>query len=274
MVQLLYMIANACRQKPSLDGHLLIGLISYDEGQQIINRYANFNKYLAEKTGMRIELEPAFNEKKALERIQNQAWSLVFAPPGIAAIAIADYQYLPLFPLQGLNHLRSILVVRNDSPIQELKQLEGQTVALGQVGSATGYYFPIYNLYGITLAEILFAPTPKTVLELVSQGKASAGALSLAEFYLYSPQLNQTQFRVLYTDPHNVPLGVVLISPTVERNRQEQIHKIMNAASSNLTQDAGYIPNASVPDYQYIISVVERVRNIAKQLNEKPVRLF
>lgn len=113
-------------KKLSIDGQLVIGVISYDEGEQIINRYANFNKYLAEKTGMHIELEPAFNENKALERIQNQAWSLVFAPPGLAAIAIADYQYLPLFPLQDLNHLRSILVVRNDSPIQQLKQLQGQ----------------------------------------------------------------------------------------------------------------------------------------------------
>lgn len=274
LLQLLFLIANGCQKKLSIDGQLVIGVISYDEGEQIINQYANFNKYLAEKIGTHIELEPAFNENKALERIQNQAWSLVFAPPGLAAIAIADYQYLPLFPLQDLNHLRSILVVRNDSPIQELKQLQGEKIALGQVGSATGYYFPIYNLYGLTLAEILFAPTPKTVLEWIAQGNATAGALSQAEFNLYIRQLSEPKFRVLYTDPHNVPPGVVLIAPIVERNRQEQIRKIMSAAPANLIQEISYIPNAPVPNYQYMISVVKRVKSIATQLNEKPTRLF
>lgn len=199
---------------------------------------------------------------------------MVFAPPGLAAIAIADYQYLPLFPLQGFNHSRSILVVRNDSPIRELKQLESQTVALGQVGSATGYYLPIYNLYGLTLAEVLFAPTPKTVCEWVAQGKATAGALSLAEFNLYIPRLSQNEFRMLYIDSHNVPLGVVLMGPTVERTRQEQIGKIMSAAPASLIQETGYVPNEPLPDYQYMIAVVERVRSIATHLHEQPTRLF
>jgi len=273
-LQLLLLTTARCKSTPSLDGQLVIGVISYSEGEQTLNQYANFNSYLGKKMGAHIELEPAFNEKKALERIQNQAWSLVFAPPGLAAIAISDYQYLALFRQQGFNHSRSILVVRNDSPIRELKQLEGQTVALGQVGSATGYYLPIYNLYGLTLAEVLFAPTPETVCEWVAQGKATAGALSLAEFNLYIPQLSQTKFRVLYIDPHNVPPGVVLIGPTVERNRQEQIHKIMSTAPSSLIQETGYVPNEQLPDYQYMIAVVKRVRSIATHLHEKPARLF
>ncbi|MEW5857135.1 MAG: PhnD/SsuA/transferrin family substrate-binding protein [Cyanobacteriota bacterium] len=274
LLVLLFLTAAGCKSTQSPEGQLLIGVISYSEGEHAIDRYANFNRYLGKKTGAHIELEPAFNEKKALERIQSHAWSLVFAPAGLAAIAIADYQYLPLFPLQDFNHSRSILVVRKDSSIQELKQLEGQTVALGQVGSATGYYLPIYNLYGLTLAEVLFAPTPKTVLEWVAQGKATAGALSLAEFNLYSPQFNQTEFRVLYIDPHDVPLGMVLIAPTVERNRQEQLRKIMSASPSSLIQETGYVPNQPLPDYQYMISVVKRVRSIATHLHKKPARLF
>jgi phosphonate transport system substrate-binding protein len=274
LLQLLLLTTGGCKSTLSLDGNLSVGVISYSEGEQVIDRYTRFNSYLGEKTGAHIEIEPTFNERKALESIQNHAWSLVFAPPGVAAIAISQYQYLALFPLQDITNLRSILIVRNDSPIRELKQLEGQTVALGQPGSATGYYFPIYNLYGLTLAEILFAPTPKTVLEWVAQEKATAGALSMAELNLYSPQLSQTEFRVLYIDSHKVPPGVVLIGPTVERNRQEQIRKIMSAAPSSLVQETGYVPNEPVPDYQYMIAVVERVSQIATHLREKPTHLF
>jgi phosphonate transport system substrate-binding protein len=272
--QLLFLIVHGCKSKKPLEGALTIGVIDYDGGTEIINQYAKFNRYLAEATKARITLEPTFNENKAIERLESRAWSLVFAPPGIAAVAIARYQYIPLFPLVGVNNLRSVLVSREDSPIRDLKDLQGKTVALGELGSATGYYFPLFNLYGLTLAEVLSAPTPTTVLEWVAQGKADAGAVSIEEYNSYKSKLQDTQLRVLYTDPHYVPPGVVLIGSTVERNRQEYIRKIMSEFPSKLAQEVGYIPNAPVPDYKYMISVVERVQLLADNLQSKPVQLF
>lgn len=280
LTQLLLLAACKSRSIGAEGDELIVGTVSYSQGQQTLDQYDRFINYLGEKTGSLVRLEPAFNENKALERIRSKAWSLVFAPPGLAAIAISQEQYRPLFPLEGITNLRSILVVRQDSPIRNFKQLEGKTVALGQPGSATGFYFPIYNLYGFTLAEILLAPTPETVLKLVAEGKAAAGALSQKQLDLYKSQFGQTVFRVLYTDPHNVPLGVVLISPTIDQNRRESIRAAMSQASSVLAQETGYIPTAQVPDYRYMIAVVERVRSIFPyelrpgDLKLKPARLF
>ncbi|WP_375501438.1 phosphate/phosphite/phosphonate ABC transporter substrate-binding protein [uncultured Nostoc sp.] len=274
LFNLLGLTFAACQSPRQFEGTLTIGVINYGGGEQIINQYAKFNNYLGEKTNALIQLEPAFNENKAVERLEARAWSLVFAPPGIAAIAIARHQYVPLFPLIGISNLRSIFVVRKDNPISDLKQLQGQTIALGQLGSATGYYFPLYNLFGTTLAQILFAPTPKAALELVAEGKAIACAVSEAELSLYGSQLGSTQFRILFKDPHYVPLGVVLIGPNVERNRQEFIRKVMSDTPSGLAEDVGYVPNGQVPDYKYMISVVDRVSSITSKLQNKPVRLF
>ncbi|MBD2203495.1 PhnD/SsuA/transferrin family substrate-binding protein [Calothrix sp. FACHB-1219] len=274
LFQMLFLAMHGCKSKSPFEGALTIGSISYGGGEEIITQYAKFNRHLAEKTKSHIKLEPAFNENKAAERLEARAWDLVFAPPGLAAIAIARYQYVPIFPLVGVSNLRSVFVVRKDNPIAELKQLQNQIVALGQVGSATGYYFPLFNLYGMTLSEIIFAPTPQTVMEWVAVGKAAAGAVSIAEYNLYSSQLQKTQFRILHTDVHYVPSGVVLIGPNVERNRQEYIRKVMNEFPSSLAQEVGYVPNGTIPDYQYMISVVERVKLITPQLQTKPVRLF
>jgi len=270
---LLFLTACGGKSTQGQGDELIVGVVSYDEGQEAINRYTNFTNYLGEETKSLIRLEPTFNENKALERIRSHGWSLVFAPPGLAAIAIAQEQYLPLFPLEGVNNLRSVLVVRKDNPIRSLKELQNKTVALGQLGSATGYYLPLYNLYGLTLTELLLAPTPKTVLEWVAEGKAAAGALSKNEFDTYSQQLSETQFSVLYTDPHKVPPGAVLIGPDIERNRQEQIRRVMGEAPSVLTQEAGYVPNSPAPNYRYMITVVERVKSISTQVEEKPARL-
>lgn len=274
LFNLLGLTFAACQSPREFEGTLTIGVINYGGGEQIINQYAKFNNYLGEKTNALIQLEPVFNENRAVERLEARAWSLAFAPPGLAAIAIARHQYIPLFPLIGINNLRSIFVVRKDSPITDLKQLKGQTVALGQLGSATGYYFPLYNLFGTTLAQILFAPTPKAALELVAQEKAIACAVSEAELSLYGSQLGSTEFRILFKDPHYVPLGVVLIGPNVERNRQEFIRKVMSETPSDLAQEVGYVPNGQVPDYKYMISVVDRVSSITSGLRNKPVRLF
>ena len=259
---------SACKAAQKASKPLLIGVINYDQDEQNTNLYTSFNRYLGSVLKAHIEIEPTFNERKALERIKSQAWSLVFAPPGVAAIAIDDFQYIPIFPLQeDVTNLRSIFIVDNNSPIRELSQLEGKTVALGQVGSTTGYYFPIYNLYGLTLAEVLLAPTPKTILEWIAQKKVTAGALSTKEFNLYRPQFSQSEFRVLYTDSHPVPPGSILLAPTVDRTYQNRIIEVMKNAPPDVVQQAGYIPNASVPNYEYMISVVQRVRAIATDLN-------
>jgi phosphonate transport system substrate-binding protein len=124
------------------------------------------------------------------------------------------------------------------------------------------------------LAGIEFAPTPKTALEWVEKGKVTAGAVSNEQFNLYSPQLGTNLFRVLPTDTQNVPSGLVLVGPSIDRNRQEFIRRIMRTAPSILTQQVGYAPNGQLPNYQYMISVVERVSSIAKRLRTKPVHLY
>jgi phosphonate transport system substrate-binding protein len=276
-VFLILLFLSAC-QASSLKGDpLILGTVSYGEGEEVINQYEGFKQYLEQQTRSLVELEPAFNENKAIERIRSQAWSLVFAPPGLAAIAMSQYQYIPLLPLDGISTLRSVIIVRKDSPFQELKSLTGQTIALGQIGSATGYYFPIFNLYGLTVAELLFSPTPKAILENVAQGRAAAGALSMEQFNNYQTQFKAGTFRILFTDTHSVPSGVVLIAPNIPQQRQEEILKILNDTPSMIANEAGFVPHAPVPNYKYMISVVERVRSIfpeATELHSRNIRLF
>ncbi len=260
---------------------LTVGTVSYGATNSP-NQYDRFQQYLAEKLKALVQFEPAFNERRALERIKSQAWSLVFAPSGLAAIAMSQYQYTPLFPLVGVSNLRSVLIVQKDSPHSNLQSLAGKRLAIGQPGSATGYYFPIFNLYGLTLKELLVTSTPKAVLEAIAQGQADAGALSLEEFNLYKVQLSPAEFRILYNDPHKVPPGVVLVSPSVDRTLQESVRKVLSETPSVIAAQAGFVPTGAIPDYQYMISVVDRVRSIfpadrdegTALLAQKPVRLF
>lgn len=278
------LLLSACSTQtiPRAGKPLSIGIVKDDQSAKSIEQYDRFKDYLREKMQSLVEIEPVVNEDRALERIQSSAWSLVFAPPGLAAIAISQHRFEPLFPLEGVQNLRSAIVVRGDSPIQNLSSLAGKTIALGRPGSATGYYLPLFNLYGLTLGQLLFASTPQAILEAVAQGKAAAGALSIAEFDTHQEQINSAKFRILFVDPHSIPPGALLLSPDVDRDRAEQLRQILRQVDSVMAEQVGFVTNAPVPNYEYLISVVERVRSIfpgdasanAALLQQKPVRLF
>ncbi|MEB3355689.1 MAG: phosphate/phosphite/phosphonate ABC transporter substrate-binding protein [Synechococcales bacterium] len=251
---------------------LTMGVVSYDTGARSMEQYQPFKDYLAAQTRTIIELEPAYNELQALEQIRRRSWSLVFAPPGLAAIAIQDAQYLPMFPLQGANNARSVLLVKNDSPLEKLDDLAGNVLALGEPGSATGYYLPLYDLYGLTLEAVRFAPTPKTVLQWVQSGEVDAGAVAEEDFLKYRNEFGANFFRVLHSS-RAIPRGSVLIGPSVDRNQQRLIDEAMRNAPSNIIADAGYIPNAPVPVYDEVIRLIDRVRPLDERVRQSPAVL-
>ncbi|ARV61530.1 phosphonate ABC transporter substrate-binding protein [Nostocales cyanobacterium HT-58-2] len=253
---------------------LTIGVVSYGEGNVSIEKYERFKDYIARQTQSIVDLEPAYNELQALEQIERKNWEIVFASPGLAAIAIGKELYTPLFSMEGISgRQRSLLVVRDDQPIKAIADLTNKTVALGAAGSAAGYYVPLYDLYGLTLAQIRFAPTPKTVLQWLSEGKVDAGALSEKDFELYQREFSTTKFRILHTSRW-IPPAVVLLAPTVERNQQQQIQKAMNEAPGDIAADAGYIPAAKVPNYEQFIKLVQKVRPLEAQVKKTPAVLL
>jgi phosphonate transport system substrate-binding protein len=271
---ILVIFVVGCQSKSPPPQKFTIGVISLGESEQSIEQYAELDTYLESKLRSLIEFEPTYNEIKAIDQIERKTWDIVFAPPGLAAIAISQSQYLPLFPREGGLNARSVIIVLNDSPFTKISQLSGKVVGLGQPGSATGYYLPIYNLYGLTFAEVRLASTPKDALGWVASGEVAAGAMSLAEFNRYRSEFSNVRFRILYTDAHPVPSGSVLVSPTLEPAQKAKIREALAGVSSSIAASAGYITNAPVPDYQYLIKVVNRVLPIAERIHQKPAPLY
>ncbi|KAB8333380.1 phosphate/phosphite/phosphonate ABC transporter substrate-binding protein [Scytonema tolypothrichoides VB-61278] len=276
LLVLIGLLGTGCNnQQPDINSEkLTVGVVSYGEGTVSIEKYERFKDYIAKQTQSIVELEPAYNELQALEQIQRKNWEIVFAPPGLAAIAIGKQLYVPLFSMEGTRgRQRSLLIVRDDKPIKTIPDLANKTVALETAGSAAGYYVPLYDLYGLTLAQIRFAPTPKTVLQWISEGSVDAGALSQTDFEVHQREFSTTKFRILHTS-RSIPPAVVLLAPTVERNQQQQIQKAMTQAPGDIIADAGYVPAAKVPSYEQFIKLVDKVRPLEEQVKKTPAVLL
>ncbi|MCY7286306.1 MAG: phosphate/phosphite/phosphonate ABC transporter substrate-binding protein [Cyanobacteria bacterium CAN_BIN43] len=252
---------------------LSIGVVSYGEGASSIDKFQRLKEYLEKETNSMVELEPAYNELQAIEQIQGQRWDLVFAPPGLVAIALNQDRYIPLFPLATLSSTgRALLVVRAESPIQSLNDLSNKVIALGEKGSAAGYYIPLYDLYGLTLSEVRFASVPRQILEWLSQGTVDAGALSEADFEQYRKEFSSTNFRILHTS-RLIPSGAVLLGPNVDRNRQELIRQAMSKAPADITADTGYLPTNPPIDYKTFVELVGKVSPLEERVRQKPAVL-
>lgn len=273
LIGLLGVGCNLQSEEVSLN-ELTIGVVSYDEGAVSLEKYERLQNYLAEQTRSIVQLEPAYNELQAIEQIDRQKWEIVFAPPGLAAIALDQELYLPMFALEEIDSSRrAVLVVREDSPAQSLTDLEGRVAALGEPGSAAGYYLPLYDLYGLTLSEIRFAPTPRMALQWLDEGAVDVSGLSKGNFDRYKQEFPSTEFRVLHTSRW-IPPGLVLLGPTVDRNLQEQIERAMREAPADVTADAGYVPEAPLPNYDLFIELVNKVLPLREQTQQKPAVLL
>lgn len=267
----------SCNSEPEVSSgftELTVGVVSYDEGERSVERYEPLQQYLAEQTKAIVQLEPTYNEIQALEQIERKNWDIVFAPPGLASIAIDQNLYIPLFALEEIDSdRRSLLVVKESSPDQELSDLSNKIVALGEPGSAAGYYLPVYDLYGLILQEIRFAPTPRTALQWLSEGSVDASALSMGDFERYRRDFPASEFRILHTSRW-IPPGLVLLGPTVERNLQQEIERALRDAPPEITADAGYVPTAEIPDYSQFTELVQKVFPLREQIERTPAVLL
>jgi phosphonate transport system substrate-binding protein len=255
-------------------GKLTIGVVNLERNPQQLQQFGKLQTYLGGELNNIIELEPTHNERHALNQIKQQNWDIVFAPPGVAAIAVSQAQYEPIFAMEGGLNNRSVIIVRDGSSAQRIQDLAGQVVALGQPGSATGYYFPLFNLYGLSLAEIKFANTPEAAMQWLVDNTVEAIAISQGEFNRHRTQFPPQTFRVLYTDNHEVPSGSVLLNPNLEARLQSQIQAAMAEASPAIAASAGYLLEVPLPDYDYMVEVMERINPIADRVKQTPAVLY
>ncbi|MDJ0729921.1 MAG: PhnD/SsuA/transferrin family substrate-binding protein [Crocosphaera sp.] len=262
-----------CQSRQQFPARITLGVVSFGENEQLEEKYGELKKYLEKELNSIVELEPTYNERQAVTQINQKGWDLVFASPGLAAIASKQSTYVPILPLEGGLNNRSIFIVAQQSPLKSLSDLNGKAVALGQPGSATGYYFPLLNLYGLTLSKIRLAATPKQALEWISQGEVVAAAMSLEQYNRYRTTVSGSGFRVLYQDNNSVPNGSILVSSSLPQIEQEALYEVLTTAPPMIPASVGYIANAEVPNYQELIGVIEKVTPITDNIQQQPAVL-
>ncbi len=172
--------------------------------EQIFRDWTPVLKEVSKLTGLDLQLKvyasiPAFEAA-----FLNGEPDVVYLNPYHAVMAKKAAGYTPLLR-DDATRLTALLVVRKDSPITRLEQLDGATLAFAAPNAFTSLYMRALLTHE---QKIHFKPeyvtTPGNVFRHLISGRAQAGGANRQTLAQETPEL-QAQLRVLYETPSVYP---------------------------------------------------------------------
>jgi phosphonate transport system substrate-binding protein len=169
------------------------GIIPRYNPMLMYRSYQPMMDYLSEHTPYRFELKLARDYTEAVALLQEGITPIASLGDVTFAEAQRNFDARPILkPLNGKGeaHYRSIIIVREDSPIRTMDELKGKTFAFGDPHSTSGNLIPRYLLFnhGITLfdlKEFVTLGSHDAAAKAVLKGKFDAGAVKDVIAYRY-----------------------------------------------------------------------------------------
>jgi phosphate/phosphite/phosphonate ABC transporter binding protein len=208
-----------------------------EQGLARLRQWRPLADYLAERSGLVVNLEIVENHQAVLAALQDNLCDLAFVDPLWCAILVRRGLGRPLARPQiaARDMLRSVLIAHRDSIIRRPGDLAGRTVALTAPGeSAAGYYVPLYLLRRSGLLEapgarLVYSDTDLSVLKSVAYGKLEAGFVSSAVLDDPSNASLAAQVRVI-VESEPMPQWTVVLRQGLRESTSESLRRQLLSA--------------------------------------------
>ncbi len=176
--------------------------------------YQPFVDYLSEHTPFQFEIKLSRVYEDMIDQLGHG--EIVIASCGPVSYIKAREKY-PVKPIlkalskNGKPYYRGIIIVRKDSPIQDLKDLKGKSFAFGQAWSTASHILPEYylqkaNIHLKDLKGYSFLRHHDSVVNAVLKGQFDAGAVK--DIVAYKYQNEGLRFIFLMDPIPTVPIVV------------------------------------------------------------------
>ncbi len=256
-----------------IESPLTIGVMTDPEAYEDLSIYLQeaLTGHLHQELDIQIEGNDSITYQAAKNNIARNNWDLVFAYSPMNGVIARDNDYVwvaRMFPNYP-NYYQSALFVRQDSSIQSMADITDATrVALGQIGSASKFFMPIYTLYGKTITLDHDQSRSQDIIDQVRWGQADVGAVAKAEIEA------DRDFRIIQTS-RDIPGSGVYLSPQLSPEAQALVSQILLAAPEPIQQAANYGVGAEL-DYEAFREITLKTEELLAcvDLDEAPVRLF
>jgi len=185
---------------------ILLGLCPKYNARVMYQLYQPFVDYLSENTPYQFEIKLCRFYQETIDRLSKGETPVALCGPIPYIKAREKSKVKPILRAlskDGKAHYRGIIIVRHDSPIQNLSDLKGKSLAFAQEWSTAGYILPRYHLLkaGISLKDLKsygFLRHHDFVAEAVFKKEFDAGAIKDIVAYRYQQQGIR---HIFVTDP-------------------------------------------------------------------------
>jgi len=265
------LVTTACGGRQTSDvalcgsgARLRVGLVGAAEGraqsaEQLLPDQDQFRlrELLTVASRCEVQLEPVLSSEQARLRLQSGAWDLAFLPPGLTALALEQGgSYGLVRQLGRRSNAKSQMLVRADSGFETRGDLRGRRLGVLPRGSLTGFYLPLFNLYGLRFSEVHYALSYAELLAMLTNGEVDVIAWD------GSLPIDSTRLKVLHEDSHVIPLGALALSQSLLQSDHQpflrQLDENVTQLPSSLGYSSGVIPEPyALQELRAIVTAVE-----------------
>lgn len=203
-----------------------LGVVPQFEARKLVGIWQPILDELKRRTGIDIHLQGAKDIPEFEARLAAGDYDFAYMNPYHALVAGGDQGYAPMVR-DGGRALYGILVVRKDSPINDVKDLDGADIAFpapNALGASLLMRTELARDHGLEIKP-KYVKTHSSVYLNVVLGQTPAGGGVMGTFNQQPPKVRD-QLRTLYVTrdmpPH--PLGV---HPRVARQDRDKITKAL-----------------------------------------------
>ena len=252
---------------------LRVGLVPNISPQEQEARYEPLGDYLSVQLGREVELVVPTSYPAVVEAMTSGELDLAYFGGLTYVQARNQAEVTPLVteinPRTGDTTYHSIIVVPDESDIQEVEEIEGRTFAFGSANSTSGSLYPAIMLqeagidYRTDLKEFIYTGGHDATAQAISNGGVDAGGLEDRILYRLEDEgaVDEETIRVIEeSDPiEGYPWAVrAAISDELKEQIAQAFLDIEDPALLDLLRAQGY-QRVEPEDYDY---VEERAREL------------
>jgi len=174
---------------------LRMGIIPLESPAIMFRKFSPLAEYLSRRLNRRVDLKVAVDFQGAIEDLGKGVTQFCFMTPSTYIEAHMKYGVSVLGKAlrDGKPFQHSVIIARNDSPVNEIKDLKGRSFAFGDLHSTSSHIVPRAMLLaeGIDVKDLLacnYLGHHDDVVKAVLKGDFDAGAVMESVAYKYKSQ--------------------------------------------------------------------------------------
>ncbi|WP_271985896.1 phosphate/phosphite/phosphonate ABC transporter substrate-binding protein [Pseudoclavibacter terrae] len=218
------------------DTTITIATIPLGEDPTQANPIDALVELLEAETGYTVEVTDVPDYLSVVEAIRADHVDMGIMSGFPSALAVNTGEVDALLAWEGSEDPVSTCVVLNDSPVQELDDLEGKTVAFADQASSSGYFMPVHMLHEAGLEqgtdyEAIFAGGHEGSFAALEQGQVDAACTSIMLTELGAPMFPfaDGEWRGVGESAPMPVMGSVLGSPELSDEKRTVIQDAIQA---------------------------------------------